>query len=385
MSDRARAQLIKDTRQGSLRRPAELRVVVVDGIGTVAVPASPRSRPLRDWLRRRRLVRMGGYATRSPQLSRLWNLTMALALVAFCLPLIVTIAALLALTQGPRNVFYAGERLGKDGKPFRIIKFKTLRDDAARVTRNQVLPANSGLETPIGKHLRDTRLDELPQLFNVVLGDMNMFGPRPVRASIAAQCRQAIPGYDVRFEVKPGLVGYTQALMPHGTDKAIRARVNAKQCRSQADLVQEVLFIAVTGLSVLAWTGRVALGALLKWRTAECWRDSSRIDGEAEIALAEGGTLGMRLLRADGEKLLVEADQPLPHSELPYLLRLRPVGWLRRSGKTARCTAVPLACEERDGSGRRTRVFRYTMRYSPLSGFQKYLIDRYLLGRVVVR
>jgi lipopolysaccharide/colanic/teichoic acid biosynthesis glycosyltransferase len=304
-------------------------------------------------------------------------------LILACLPLILLITALLAVTQGPRNVFYAGERLGKDRKPFRILKFKTLRDEASLLTAGQVLPSGSQLETPIGKHLRDTRLDELPQLFNVLIGDMNMFGPRPVRPSIAAKCRATIPGYDARFQVKPGLIGYTQALIPHGTDKAIRARINARICRSESDLVQELLFIAVTGLSVFAWTLRVALRAATNWRLPSSWRDSVRVHGLAHVAVP-GGVLAYRLLRADGEKLLIEGTEPLPHGAQQHSVSLCGRRRLRPLAKSARCTAIALASETWI-HGAATPIFRYTMRYSPESAFHRYLVDRYVLGRVVVR
>lgn len=334
---------------------------------------------------RRRFIRMGGYVPGSPGLYRLWNLALVLSLIVFCLPLLLLISAALAVTQGPRNVFYRGERIGKDLTRFHIYKFKTLRDEASRLTRDQVLPAGSDMETPIGKHLRDTRLDELPQLINVLLGDMNMLGPRPVRPSIAEACRERIPDYDLRFQVRPGLIGYTQALMPHGTDKAIRARINAALCRRKVVLVQEVLFIAVTGLAVIGWTLRVPFRLVLGRLRRDGWASStSPLRGEAVLRTREQVSLRLRLVRLDPERLLIESDRPLPTSDWPYEMTLSARGWGRRRGKAARCSAVPLASEQvRAVVG--PPVHRYTMHYSPVSPVNKYLIDRYLLGRVVVR
>lgn len=329
---------------------------------------------------------MSGYRPTRPVLYRLWNLAMVSVLILLSLPLIALIALALVVTQGPRNVFYRGLRIGQHGKPFHIIKFKTLRDEVAQLTRDRVLPPGSRMETRLGKPLRETRLDELPQLFNVLFGDMNMLGPRPVRPSIAEQCRKTVPNYDVRFEVKPGLVGYTQALMPHSTDKAIRARVNAVLCRRKVHLMQEVLFIALTALSVLRWTGRVA------WRAVAAFFWPSFAGGRLCRGVARINAPGLaehdlRLVHIDNEVLHVETTRSLPvgigtHTHNLVLCRRRLFG---TEDKAARCTAVVLASEEvRPGRRRSDRLYRYTMRYCPTSMFQKYLIERYVIGSVLV-
>lgn len=351
-------------------------------------PALPRPRlddiPAPDRRRRARLISMSGYRPASPALYRLWNIGLSLALILLTLPVWGLIIVALAVTQGPRNIFYRGERIGKDGRPFRIIKFKTLRPEAAMLTRDQVLPPNSQMETLLGKPLRDTRLDELPQLLNVLSGDMNMFGPRPVRPTIAEACRQTVPNYDARFAVKPGLIGYTQALMPHAADKAIRARVNAVLCRRRVNLLQELLFIAITGLAVLAWTGRVAMrtaAAALRLQRLGWTGDSRPYHGQARIESPELSTVTMRLLHIDHDKLRVESDRPLPSGEGPYTLALHRGYRFRARGKTARCTAIVTASEAAAGAN---GGITYTMRYSAPSPLQKYLIERHFVGSVLV-
>ncbi len=351
-------------------------------------PALPRCRldntPAPEHRRRARLISMSGYRPASPVLYRLWNVGLGLTLLLLTLPVWVLITAALALTQGPRNIFYRGERIGMDGRPFRIIKFKTLRPEAALLTRDQVLPPNSQMETLLGRPLRDTRLDELPQLLNVLSGNMNMFGPRPVRPAIAAACRQTVPNYDARFAVKPGLIGYTQALMPHSADKAIRARVNAVLCRRRVNLPQELLFITITGLAVLAWTGRVgfrtAAAALHLERFG--WKGGCRpYQGHARIEAPELSTVTMRLLHIDHDNLRVESAQPLPLGDGPYTLALHRGYRFRSRGKTARCTAVVTASE---AAGGENGGITYTMRYSTASPLQKYLIERHFVGSVLV-
>lgn len=195
-----------------------------------------------------------GFVPRSNFLHRAYNTAIALLLVGFALPLLLTITALLLITQG-RPIFYRGERIGRDGKMFNILKFRTLDSEkAAELTKNSVLKPGSGAETRAGLFLRETRLDELPQLFNVLLGDMNVCGPRPVRPEIMKLYSAEIPNYAARFEVKPGLIGPTQALMYHGTSKAVRSRLNYRFSHSYVSYRAEIALIATVGACVLART-----------------------------------------------------------------------------------------------------------------------------------
>lgn len=123
----------------------------------------------------------------------MYNASVVSVVILALLPLMAVIAIALFLTQGPR-ILYSGARIGKDQVPFNILKFRTLDDKkAAALTANQVLPAGSNIETPLGRFLRASRLDELPQLFNVLRGDMNLVGPapsaKPSRRSSVSACR----------------------------------------------------------------------------------------------------------------------------------------------------------------------------------------------------
>lgn len=353
---------------------------------TTMPAARPRARS------RRRLLRMSGYQPRRPALYRVWNQGMALGLIIFSLPLLIVISVALAVTQGPRNVFYTGERIGLNGRPFRIIKFKTLKDAAARATADRVLPKDSDLETTLGRPLRETRLDELPQLFNVLFGTMNLLGPRPVRAAIAERWRPLIPNYDKRFAVRPGLIGYTQALMPHSTAKTVRARLNAILCDRPVDLVQEALFLFITAASVGLWSldvaVRLARGALgLPTRSYAERRGLIEVSGVAESL----DSADLRLLRLDRSKAEVVASRPLAADgqgvDLVLRHRHRGSSSVRRAGaaggKAVRCRAVVLSCEPRPHG--KEKAYHHTIAYSHDSPFQEYLIERYFLGTVLVR
>jgi len=192
-----------------------------------------------------------GYRPESPGLYRVYNFLFAAALLVVLFPVIVVLMGALLVTQGPK-IFYRGPRLGKDKQSFDIIKFRTLCDRRAReITQDCTLPANSNIETPLGRMLRETRLDELPQLINIIQGDMNICGPRPVREEIADKERQRIPEYDRRFEVKPGLVGPTQAYFGHGASKRVRARMNNLAVRRPVNIRAELALLGGIGAAIL--------------------------------------------------------------------------------------------------------------------------------------
>jgi lipopolysaccharide/colanic/teichoic acid biosynthesis glycosyltransferase len=124
-------------------------------------------------------------------------------------PLLVLIAAAILLTSG-RPVLYRGQRVGRFGRLFTMYKFRTMQVDAEADGQAVWAQKNDPRTTSIGKFLRSTRLDELPQLVNVLKGDMNIVGPRPERPSIFAQLRNDIPQYAQRQLVKPGITGWAQ-------------------------------------------------------------------------------------------------------------------------------------------------------------------------------
>jgi exopolysaccharide biosynthesis polyprenyl glycosylphosphotransferase len=131
------------------------------------------------------------------------------ALAVSAVPMLV-IAALIKLeSRGP--TLFVQERLGRGRHPFRCIKFRTMVTDAERHSGPVWAAEDDPRITRLGSLLRKTRLDELPQLINVVKGEMTLVGPRPIRAHFADQLAKEIPFYDLRFAMKPGLTGWAQA------------------------------------------------------------------------------------------------------------------------------------------------------------------------------
>jgi lipopolysaccharide/colanic/teichoic acid biosynthesis glycosyltransferase len=122
--------------------------------------------------------------------------------------LIVTGTAIKLTSQG--HVFYTQVRVGKDGRLFHIIKFRTMHADAEFQTGPVWTMKNDSRITTIGKFLRETHIDELPQLINVLKGDMSIIGPRPERPHFVEMLNDEIHGYTRRLAVKPGITGLAQ-------------------------------------------------------------------------------------------------------------------------------------------------------------------------------
>lgn len=145
-----------------------------------------------------------------PALSkRLFDLLVALSGLVLFLPVFALTALLLKLdSRGP--VFYRQTRLGLDGRVFKMIKFRTMVCNAEKETGPIWSPQNDARVTRVGKALRKISLDELPQLINVLRGDMSLVGPRPERPELVEKFKQSIPRYMLRHRVKAGMTGWAQ-------------------------------------------------------------------------------------------------------------------------------------------------------------------------------
>ena len=142
-------------------------------------------------------------------LKRAVDVMLAASLLVLLSPLFVLIAAAIKLTS-PGPVFYRQERMSLDGRMFLVWKFRTMRVDAERETGAVWARREDPRRTRLGAWLRHTSLDELPQLLNVLWGEMSLVGPRPERPVFIAQFRQRIPNYMLRHKVRAGMTGWAQ-------------------------------------------------------------------------------------------------------------------------------------------------------------------------------
>jgi sugar transferase (PEP-CTERM system associated) len=174
--------------------------------------------PLRD-LRPSWLIFSGGF--RKPRvlasLKRVVEAVIAAVALVFTAPLAL-LTALLVRLSSPGAVLYRQTRVGLDGKTFELLKWRTMGKDAEKLSGPVWASGeNDPRITKLGRFMRKTRLDEVPQLWNVLRGDMSFVGPRPERPHFVRQLKEVIPYYDERHSVRPGITGWAQVKFPYGS------------------------------------------------------------------------------------------------------------------------------------------------------------------------
>lgn len=346
-------------------------------------PTRPRSR---------RRIRFGGYRKVDFLSSVLFSIPTATLLLLVSLPFFV-IVPLVILIQDGRPVFYKGTRLGQNKKPFKMYKFRTLVKDAEKRVGGKLLSSKDRLETPSGRILRETRVDELPQLINVIRGEMGLVGPRPERPAVyETQCKD-IPGYDKRFAVKPGIIGYSQLFTPHSTPKKARALLDNYYVRRRQKWHVDIVFfvLAITWLaqramikSAVFWRDLLQVatrqGNLHELRASERIRPPStqvHISFKGEEERFHAGEID----DICDEGLVFLWDEELPRKEIEIQLKIEGHFPARRGikRKTAYCTGkIHRVWTQPDGRK------RHVVLYQPKRTLDLFLIHQYFLHKSIV-
>jgi exopolysaccharide biosynthesis polyprenyl glycosylphosphotransferase len=195
------------------------------------------------------------------RLKRSLDLIGAGALGALTLPLMLVAALLIWLTdRGP--VFYGQTRTGLYGRPFKVWKLRTMRLDAEAEGVRWASRADQRI-TPVGQWLRRLRIDELPQLVAVILGDMSLIGPRPERPELEGDLERLIPHYRMRHWIRPGLSGWAQVCFPYGAsvaDSRMKLSYDLYYLRN-ANLLLDLLILIKTIRLVAGARGAVPLAS----------------------------------------------------------------------------------------------------------------------------
>jgi lipopolysaccharide/colanic/teichoic acid biosynthesis glycosyltransferase len=145
---------------------------------------------------------------------RIRDVSIAILLLVLTAPVMMLVAVLIKL-DSPGPTLYRQERVGLRGRVFTLLKFRSMRNDA-EVSGPRWAAVGDSRVTRVGKFIRLTRIDELPQLINVLRNEMSLIGPRPERPHFVRQLAELLPFYNDRAEVLPGISGYAQVSMPYG-------------------------------------------------------------------------------------------------------------------------------------------------------------------------
>jgi lipopolysaccharide/colanic/teichoic acid biosynthesis glycosyltransferase len=180
------------------------------------------------------------------------DITIAIVLMVLTAPLVIVAMLLVRLTSKGWPI-YSQERLGLDGRIFTIYKIRTMYNDCERLSGPRWSTPGDPRVTLIGRFLRSTHIDELPQLFNIMRGEMSLVGPRPERPMIAKQLERALPAYGQRLSVRPGVTGLAQVQLAPDTDlKSVRRKLACDLYYiDRATLWLDIRLIAATALGIL--------------------------------------------------------------------------------------------------------------------------------------
>ena len=183
---------------------------------------------------------------------RVFDIVVAAVLLPTAAPLMAIVACLIWLESGG-PIIYKQERVGSRGRRFTLLKFRSMAHDAEKDGNASWASLNDTRVTKIGRMMRRTRIDELPQLINVLWGEMSFVGPRPERPTFVAMLTEQIPFYAVRHSVKPGLTGWAQVRYTYG------ANVEESIKKLEYDLYYVKNHSLLLDLLVLLMTIRVVL------------------------------------------------------------------------------------------------------------------------------
>jgi lipopolysaccharide/colanic/teichoic acid biosynthesis glycosyltransferase len=350
---------------------------------------------------KKRMMSVGtGYSKVFSLLNTVFNILLSLLLIICAIPFFLIITLLIKIEdRGP--VLYKGVRLGLNKKPFIMFKFRTLIPDAQRIIGAELLTekiaSTRHLETPLGAFLRDTRLDELPQLFNILKGDMDFLGPRPERPEIYERFCRHIRGYDKRFLVKPGLIGYSQLFTPHSAPKRLRAMIDNRFLLKKQNLLWDVFIVSLTIVVVLGriirYGSRFICNTLVKSKLLGRFQEHRNLERvkthDAVVHLGPHDEARevfddeVELADINEEAILVYSNHPIRHNRLILKMEiiLRSLHGRRNRKKEALCHGTVYKTIM---VNRGQHTYAHVILYSPVSPLNVYMVHQYFLHKSII-
>ena len=343
-----------------------------------------------------------GYYTTSIAVNRVFNCALALLFLAVTLPLFAVLIPTVMIVNG-WPVFYAGIRMGRNKKYFVMYKLRTLPVNFEQQYEAHLVSYRHGYTLPwFSRFMRDTRLDELPQLFNVLKGDMDFIGPRPVRPSVYKKICSEIKAYDKRFLVNPGLVGYSQLFTPHSTPKRIRSFIDNRASKYKKSLVFDFFIICLAGFGVIHKTINmltrflymVMMDKVLNRYSNKRGLDRMNQEGGQvyfcnhnqsyrDCCLEHGSPDGV-LVDMNEKHMRIDSDVPLDEDKE---ITIR--GTARIKTKVAKKETKSFFCSinvfMRYDAPKGDMKYTYILEYEPSSDLNRYFIDQYFLKKSLMR
>jgi len=323
-----------------------------------------------------------GYKWTHALWNHIFNVFFASLFIIIMAPVFVFISILILIVDG-RPIFYAGTRLGKAKRPFTMYKFRTLKRGAEDIIGARILEVHHKQGTSYGKFLRETRLDELPQLFNIIRRDMDLVGPRPIRPALYESICKKIPSYDRHFDVNAGLIGYAQLFTPHDTPKRIRVLIDNTLVKHKMEFIGSISVLAFTGYIVISTTVQKTI-KIIRYRFLDNYSEKRNYErrslNQTQVMIANHDDnqpfkqIGW-VNDINEEAFLILIAEPLAEP-LPDHFKLSRTMMVRRQlkTKTTRCHGT-LYRQWKTKTGE----YAYVFTYKPDSPLMAYQIQQYFL------
>ena len=321
---------------------------------------------------------------------KVFNVVLAVLLCFCSLPVGVLIAIIIRKKDGG-PIFYKGARLGINKKIFFMYKFRTLPFGAQEKIGAKLLTQTNFKVSTFSRFLRDTRLDELPQLINILKGDMDFIGPRPVRPEIYEKLCRNINHYDNRFYVRPGLIGYSQLFSPHSAPKRIRSMIDNLMIVQDRKITWDLFIIIYTIMTVVEailvkgvkLTIKLYNVNIKKAYTEKRYQERIDLNGLVVSLQASSGTefcmMDSKIININDNYFRVFSNDKLDQNKYQFKLTAKKKGKNKTKLKHAVCTGEVFRSNilKNDPAFR----FEYVIQYKAVSPFNQYIIDAYFLNK----